>query len=147
MLEYYDHLINRYRHRFLESRLTNLGVKNPDGFLLVRIDKQKKIKLAEVVQNLPFHKSHVSRTMLRLVESGYVEKTPDPEDLRGYIITITPKGEKVANKVMGVIREWDNLVQAALSKDELKTLETINRKILDYLADYFKEDLPDGKNA
>ncbi|MBN2504672.1 MAG: MarR family transcriptional regulator [Bacilli bacterium] len=147
MMEYYDHLINRYRHRFLETRLVDLDLKNPDAFFLARISKTGKVKLAHMIADVPFHKSHVTRAVMRLEELGHVKRTPDPEDLRGYVVEITESGMGIAKKVLTVIKEWDDLMLKALTKDERQTMDQLNRKICKYLSEYFEEDLPDGKNA
>jgi len=146
MFHQYEHYINKCRHRFLDERFEKLRLKSPDGFLLVRIDKAKVLKMSQLIAELPFHKSHVTRAIFRLHRQGMVTKTADPEDLRGYILKITPLGEKTATEVIGAINDWDNLVNSALTKDEIALIEKTREKIYLFLKNYFEEDT-DEKNT
>lgn len=146
MLQQYEHSINRYRHRFLDEKLSALHLKNPDGILLVRMNEVKTIKMAQIIVEFPFHKSHVTRSVYRLFGMHLIKKTPDPDDLRGYILAITPKGEKTAAEVKKCLNEWTELVNKALSKEELATIAKLREKIFEHLKKYFEEDSTDEKN-
>ncbi len=136
----YDHQIARYRHRFLEKHYGSFELQKPDGYYLVMIARSGSLKMSRMIQDAPFHKSHATRTINRLVALGLVEKTPDPEDLRGFVLNITASGNKIAEAVEKAHQEWQKLVQTPLSKAELETLETIKRKVYEYLQQYFAEE-------
>jgi len=136
----YDHQIARYRHRFLEKKYAACGLQKPDGFYLVMIAKFKNLKLSRLIQESPFHKSHATRTINRLVEQGYIIKTVDPEDRRGYVLAITKQGEAIAKLVEEFHQEWQELVNKPLSEEELETIDKIKSKVLQYFREYFKEE-------
>ena len=136
----YDHQIARYRHKFLEKKYSACGLQKPDGFYLVMIAKFRSLKLSRLIQEAPFHKAHATRTINRLVTQGCIDKTGDPEDRRGYVVSITEKGEKTAMMVEEFHREWQKLMDTPLSETELEAFTKLKQKILDYLRVYFKEE-------
>ncbi len=146
MLLQYDHSINKYRQRFFEEKFGHLHLKTPDAVLLVRVNDAKTIKMAQIINEFPFHKSHVTRAVDRLFELNYLNKTPDPNDLRGYILEITPAGEKIAEEVKKGLNEWNELLNEPLNQEELDSVARIREKIYNHLKKYFEEDLPDEKN-
>ncbi len=146
MLLQYDHSINKYRQRFFEEKFSNLHLKTPDVVLMVKISEAKTIKMAQIINEFPFHKSHVTRAVDRLFELNYLKKTLDPDDLRGYILEITPNGEKIATEVKKGLDEWNELLNKPLSQEELDSVARIREKIYNHLKTYFEEEVADEKN-
>jgi len=142
----YEHLLNKYRHRFIDEKIKDIDVNFPEGPYLIRIDKEKKIKMNTLKNSIPFHKSHLTRAINRLVEKGLIRKDTDPEDQRGFIVSITDEGERIASKAISVFDEWEQLVRSVITEEEQNTLSRIQEKMVRKVAEYFKEELPDEKN-
>ena len=143
MLLQYDHSINKYRQRFFEEKFSHLHLKTPDAVLMVKVNEAKTIKMTQIINEFPFHKSHVTRAVDRLSELNYLKKTPDSDDLRGYILEITSLGEKIAEEVKNGLNEWDVLLNEPLSQEELDSVARIREKIYNHLKNHFEEELPD----
>ncbi|MFA5420083.1 MAG: helix-turn-helix domain-containing protein, partial [Bacteroidales bacterium] len=75
-----DHRINKFQHRFFEERLEGVGISGPVGGYLMVIFEKKTMKMNDLIEDLPFHKSHATRAINRLQELGYIIKTVDSED-------------------------------------------------------------------
>jgi DNA-binding MarR family transcriptional regulator len=75
-----------------------------------------------------------------LVNDGYVDKVIDPEDKRGYILSITEKGKKVALTIIDVLDEWDQLMNSFLEQNEKEFLSEIHKKVYLKLREYFQEE-------
>lgn len=135
----YDHIINKYRHRFFDERFKSINVNFPEGPYLVKIYEKTTLKMNDLTNIVHFHKSHSTRAIRQLSENGYIEKTIDPNDQRGYILTITESGKVVAKQVLKVIEEWDNLVLSVVTDEEKKIIENIQNKIYEKLKSVFED--------
>jgi MarR family transcriptional regulator, 2-MHQ and catechol-resistance regulon repressor len=143
----FDHMINKYHHRYLEERFKDLTVNRSEAPYLRVIYKHGQIKMNDLIAKFFFHKSHTTRAINSLVKDGYVEKSKDPEDLRGYILSITEKGKEVGKKLIKILDGWDQLMNSFLEENEKEFIEKISQKIYLKLREYFKEDTIDDENA
>lgn len=67
----------------------------------------------------------------RLEAMGLVVREADPNDRRGLLIALTPKGRKLADEAIGArLDESAKNVAAALSTREAETVATLLRKLL-----------------
>jgi len=142
MLNEYEHLLNKYRNRFFDERLAERCLAGPTGFYLMKIASLSPVRMNTVVDETPFHKSHATRNVVRLVEAGMILKTVDPEDQRGYILEATSAGVEAAAYVASVLADWDGLVSSALDEKERASLSDITRKMYLRVKHYFEEEKP-----
>jgi len=140
MLSQYEHLINRYHFKFMDERMGQYGITGPLGFYLLEIEKHQSIKMNQLIDLTPYHKSHATRIVAKLHEMGLIDKLVDSDDMRGYILTITKEGKEIANKVLSAHQDWESLVDSALSKEEIKVLDSLMHKTYIHLKEHFGED-------
>jgi DNA-binding MarR family transcriptional regulator len=92
--------------------------------VLVRIGQRapvRQVTLAEPVLSDP---PYVSRLVDALVDRGYVARSPDPDDRRSWLLTLTRRGEARVTHLLADAVEQRELVFAGFSDDELDTLAT-----------------------
>ena len=135
-----EHAIRKHRQRFLDSKFQRLEISTPQGFYLMRVSEHQKVKLNQLIEQSPFHKSHVTRQIQQLASRDLVQKTIDPDDNRGFIVAITPSGEKMVQAVKRALQDWDDLCASALTEQERLDLHKIQSKILAHVEMTFKED-------
>ncbi|MDY0023802.1 MAG: MarR family transcriptional regulator [Candidatus Izemoplasmatales bacterium] len=136
----YDHMISKYQHRFLEERFKDLAINRSEAPYLKIIYTQKEIKMNDLIAKFFFHKSHTTRVIKSLVSDGYVNKTIDPLDKRSFVLSITESGKVIAEKIIKVLDEWENLMNSFLEKEEKEYLLNLQKKVYEKLRIYFKED-------
>jgi len=141
MLNEYEHQLNKYRNRFFDLRLGEIGLAGPPGFYLMKIAMLGPVRMNVVVDETPFHKSHATRAVMRLSQSGLIEKSVDSEDQRGFVLCMTPEGEKAAAFVARTLSEWDELVNSALNETERAALAEITEKMFRRVKHYFEEEI------
>jgi DNA-binding MarR family transcriptional regulator len=66
----------------------------------------------------------------RLEEAGLVKRLPDPDDRRALLVELTEKGHELWLESVGVQASKEAAIAAALSRRELKELNTLLRKVL-----------------
>lgn len=137
----YDHANNRYQRRFLEERFKNLEISRAEAPYLVKIKiAGGHMKMNDLVCEVFFHKSHTTRAINRLLEDGFIIKEKNPEDQRGYILSLTEKGLETANKVESIFVEWDKLINTVITDEEREMLKNITIRIYHLLREYYDEE-------
>ncbi|MBU0997157.1 MAG: MarR family transcriptional regulator [Firmicutes bacterium] len=127
--------------------MKDIDLNFPEGPYLIKIQEEKRVKMNHLKNSIPFHKSHLTRVINHLVEKGYILKEIDPEDQRGFIVSITEEGENISKKAMSVVKEWDELLTSVITKEEMNMIDNIQRKMVHKIAEYFGEDYIDEKNT
>jgi DNA-binding MarR family transcriptional regulator len=140
MVDQEEHRLRRYRQRYLDERLSLLELSAPQGIFLTQIDQHQPIKMNHIIEMTPFHKSHATRNIQQLSERGLVVKTIDPEDNRGYLLSVTEAGSAIAKRVIQALDDWERLCNEALSESEMALLAIIKNKIFQHVNNYFKEE-------
>ena len=140
LINQYEHLIRKYRHRFLEKRLQPLGLGGPQTIYLTELYKMGGGKMIDMIEAMPFHKSHATRVIADLQERGLLEKWTDPLDARAVVLHLTEAGNVAAKQVIAVLTEWDELLFSCLTDAEKALMESIYRKMHDHVAAKFAEE-------
>ncbi|MGQ4878691.1 MarR family winged helix-turn-helix transcriptional regulator [Billgrantia sp. LNSP4103-1] len=71
----------------------------------------------------------------RLERAGLIVRSPNPEDRRGTLVSLTEKGLALMNRVVPLHVENEARMLAALSREEQQALGELLSKLLDGLAD------------
>jgi len=66
----------------------------------------------------------------RLEEAGLVRRLPDPEDRRGVLVELTPRGRKAYDDAVGAQARKETLVAAALGDEEKEQLNALLRRLM-----------------
>ena len=76
-------------------------------------------------------KNSVSRGAIKLIRNGIVTATEDSSDRRHTILTITPEGEALFQKVIPFFRAREKEMFGCLTPAEIKSLDEILAKVLE----------------
>ena len=66
-----------------------------EALVLLAFSRQGCLSMSKIGQRLMVHPTSVTNIVARLVGAGLVERTPNPADGRGMLVTITPRGTEV----------------------------------------------------
>ncbi len=83
----------------------------------------RRLRIRDLGENLLISQPSVSRLIDRLAARGLVEKTPDPDDGRGIIVSLTDTGHAAFRRA--AVRHMESIVDrvgGALDDDELRRL-------------------------
>lgn len=76
------------------------------GTLLFRIEELGPVRLSEVATAAGVEVSTASRPVAKLVDQGYVARSGDPDDGRAALLTCTPAGLAVVERLRHARQEW-----------------------------------------
>ena len=99
--------------------------------LLIKIYRNEGISQEELAEALHLNESTIARNLKKLEDKGFIERI---KDKRKKIIKTTPKGGKIAQKVMDLDEMWDKKLKSNLTDEEydnlLKTLRKISEELI-----------------
>ncbi|WP_447470120.1 MarR family winged helix-turn-helix transcriptional regulator [Vibrio harveyi] len=98
------------------------------------ISKQSPCTAMDVVNFLNRDKAQVTRLIKTLIEEGFIEKTPNPDDKRSQCLLTTEKGNDVLAKIKTVDAKIFQKMTLDVSDDDLAAFQITAGKLADNLA-------------
>lgn len=71
----------------------------------------------------------MTSTLGRMEKAGLVTMRPDPEDGRGKLVSLTPKGREMRERCIAALVPMRPVVNGVLDDDEIRTVVPILRKL------------------
>ena len=94
------------------------GITVAQCHVLMEIGKLNKISIVDLASILGLDKSTLSRTIDGMVETGLVERAPNPEDRRYLKLTLTDQGKNLFDSINCTFDQYYQDVFAAIPPDK-----------------------------
>lgn len=104
-----------YRERF--------GLTRDEWRVLAALADAGIVKTGDVIQSTTLEKMQVSRAVTRLQAEGLLERVPDPEDGRGWLLRLKPAGRALFQKITPMVQAREAFLLEALEPAERAVLE------------------------
>jgi len=102
--------------------------------IIYEIKRRKNISMQQVAEALGVDITTFSRQISTLEKKGLVNKTPDPEDKRVNILSLTEKGDTLEKKIDTRMREFIEKILTQMTDFErelvVKSIQLLNKAIL-----------------
>ena len=66
------------------------------------------------------------------VDKGLVLKNPDPQDARGVVLSFTPEGEALCQRLMAVVEQRNQHIVACLTAGEQAQLDSLLTRLVEH---------------
>jgi len=124
------YLISKVFHKLminLQKAFSEAGVEvTPvQAMLLFYLQKKDGSSLTEISSGLMLENPTVTGLIDRLEKSGYVKRFDHPNDRRVYLVHITEKGRKVANKALPIVKKLNEEIKKGYSKEEIENFKKV----------------------
>jgi DNA-binding MarR family transcriptional regulator len=93
--------------------------------LLFFLQKNNGSSLTQISQGLMLENPTVTGLIDRLEKSGYVKRSDHPNDRRIYLVHITERGNRVAQKALPIIKELNEQIKEGYSKEEIENFKKV----------------------
>ncbi len=118
--------IRAYINRDLEAE----NIDHNEFSILMRIFMYGDgIKQEELTSSLVMDSAAISRTVKELTNKGFIRKEINPQDMRAYLIYLTPRGMELEAKITKVYDSIFHRLTVGISQDDvyqcINTLEEI----------------------
>jgi len=115
-------LIVNLQKAFSES---GIAVTPIQVMLLFFLQKNDGSSLTQISQGLMLENPTVTGLIDRLEKLDYVKRSDHPDDRRVYLVRITEKGKKVANKALPIIKKLNEEIKKGYSKGEIENFKKV----------------------
>ncbi|WP_187146130.1 MarR family winged helix-turn-helix transcriptional regulator [Methanocorpusculum labreanum] len=116
-----DHNLNAAEGMVLLSLLEN-GRKTEGEIFNSIHTSESEITQDQLVQELHYDKSVMTRTMQSLEGKGYVVRAVNPMDSRSFVFSMTENGAAFSEVLMTIMTEWNTAVLDEFSPAEIDLL-------------------------
>ncbi len=93
--------------------------------LLFFLQKNDGSSLTQISQGLMLENPTMTGLIDRLEKSGYVKRADHPNDRRVYLVYLTEKGKKVANKALPIVKKLNEEIKKGYSKEEIENFKKV----------------------
>lgn len=100
------------------------------GHILDLLSKHNGLTQQQIAQMLGIRPQSASEAVANLEEQLLVEKSPNPQDKRSYLLHITPEGVKRQAETQARRQENAHRILAPLTKEEKDTLQALLQKVV-----------------
>ena len=88
-------LIRRVRRVIgVRARAVHESLQPASYLILGHVDDNGPVRASSIVEHFDIDKGAISRQVAHLIELGLVERTPDPEDGRATLLSVTAEGAR-----------------------------------------------------
>src|SRR5579883_3393841 len=98
-------------------------------YTLCLLESGKSIPMNSLSSTLKCDASNITGIVDRLLQQDYIKREENPKDRREKMITLSPKGIKICEKVAETFEKDDLKSLQSLMKEEKHTLSTLLTKI------------------
>jgi MarR family transcriptional regulator, lower aerobic nicotinate degradation pathway regulator len=116
--------------RLVSEGLASLDARGYHFRVLTTLDEHGPASQATLGRRSGIHLSDLVATLNELAERGYVERSPDPEDRRRNVITITAAGHRQLGRLEKQVELIQDELLAPLSPDEREEFARLLTRLL-----------------
>ena len=123
--------VSRVAHRLLTGKLATVGSRGYHYRLLAALREFGPASQAKLGRRTGMDRSDVVAAVNELVGRGLADRSPDPDDGRRNIITITPAGTAHLRRLEELLDDVQNELLAPLSPAERQQLIHLLTRVLE----------------
>ena len=127
------HLITRASRlllRFADTRFRQLGLGVAAFPVLTMLRTGQKLSQKDLALCVKIEQPSMAQLLARLERDGMIRRTPDPEDGRASLISITRKALGILPQVDAVVDEGNQMALAGMSDGETELLIDLLQRLI-----------------
>jgi DNA-binding MarR family transcriptional regulator len=124
LAEAFRSVAHRLRHLTLDT-VTPFGITPGQARALGELRRHGGMRLTDLAEHLRIVPRSTTEVVDALQEHGLAQRSPDPEDRRATVVTLTAEGERVGNALRAARAAEAEAFFGRLSPDDRETLTRI----------------------
>ncbi|MCM1083892.1 MAG: MarR family winged helix-turn-helix transcriptional regulator [Clostridium sp.] len=125
--------LNKFRklnERKLETVMKKYDLRKIDMDIIIYLATYKDMRTAKDIASMEiFTKGHISQSIKRLKERGYITVSQDENDLRMQNLEISESTNAIIKEVCTIKEALEKSVFDGVTEEEMETMKTVFRKI------------------
>jgi DNA-binding MarR family transcriptional regulator len=125
--------INRRIRKMLDETLEQYDLTERDWKVLCSLrwkGKPHRRSAGDLARLADLSSGAMTNRLDQLERAGVVRRMPDPDDRRGVLVELTPKGLRLHQEAIGVQAEREALLAEALTQREKEQLNDLLRRVM-----------------
>lgn len=106
------------------------GLSRGEYLLLFCLAHLPELTAQDVANMTGRPRNSISRAVHRMLSEGFLDRTPDPDDGRQAMLTITPKGRKLHERIVQGFIARENKLLGVLDREDREALDRILEKLV-----------------
>lgn len=135
----YINIISRCGNMYRNERLKETDLGTAHHTYLFTICRNPGISQDKLAKMIYINKSNVTRNLAVLEKNGYIERRPSENDKRVMLVYPTQKAEDTLPLLREIVHDWNDLVAANFTEDELEQLRAMLARIAERATGYADE--------
>ncbi len=121
------HDVSRIRKKVVDQAVAPLGITRSQFWVLVNIARYGGDGIAQtrLAHLMSVGKVSLGGLIDRMEANGILERLPDPVDRRAKKVFITPKGEKLLQKLQDVAERINKQIMKGITQEQNKILDDV----------------------
>lgn len=128
-----DRAIRKLHERKASKLLKSIGLYNGQPRLLFHLDETGGCNQKELSDYLNVSCATVAVSLKRMEKCGIIKKSPDKNDLRNNIITLTDRGIEIVNRCHEIFMDINIKMYDGFNSREMQDLENYYKRIISNL--------------
>lgn len=118
-LAYYVTMLRRDFTEYCGQKLQEIGLSQGLLFFILHIGKHPGCSPKGLGEALKMDSGHVARSLVKLVQAGFIFQEQNQKDRRAHILRLTAKGEEAFELSHALFFQWDReILQGMGEKDQ-----------------------------
>ena len=124
------HDLSKRFKRALDETISGHGLTHSDWSLLGALMRKQPRSAGQLAKLADLSSGAMTNRLDRLEEAGLIRRVPDPDDRRGVLAELTPKGRRTYNAAAGAGAAYEAFIASALTKREKEELNSLLRRLM-----------------
>lgn len=117
----------------LRHRMDALGIRHKQARVIDALDRMEPTSQVTLAREFDVSPASMSTMTIRLIEAGYVSRTPHPDEARSNVLRLTEKGRGLLEDIHKVWNEMGTMIIDQLGPEDAETYARLARKLRDKL--------------
>ena len=117
--------IGRMSWKTVHARKQNSNLSNVQYKVCVVIHNTPGLSQDNIARELGMDKSSIAKCIAKLIETGYVVRTLNPDDHREYQLKLSEKGEADVEEFVALVNDWEKRLCDQIGPDTYSTLKNL----------------------
>ena len=117
----------------LRLRLAELDVPPRQARILDALGRMQKASQAELAREFDLTPASMSTMTARLLQAGYISRTPHPDEARSNVLQLSDKGRGLLAEVYKAWSDIDQMIVTTLGEEKAEQLAKLTHELRDAL--------------
>ena len=98
--------------------------------VLAALAERSPMKTTALIEHTTMDKMRTSRAVSRMLEAGWISRSVDPDDGRGYLVALQPEGRALYQRIVPMVLARQEFLFEGLDEAEREALDRAMTQVL-----------------